>query len=61
MTLPYDIARCAGTTAPICRGCRRKERGSPHRQSFIAPAVQPDGTCAHKINPPPAVVFSEES
>lgn len=34
MTLPYDIARCSGTDAPICQTCRRREPGDPVYQSY---------------------------
>jgi hypothetical protein len=31
MTLPFDIARCAGTTAPLCQQCRRREPGDKYQ------------------------------
>lgn len=39
MTLPYDYARCAGTTHPTCQGCRRLEPGREPLQSYIAPPI----------------------
>jgi predicted Fe-S protein YdhL (DUF1289 family) len=39
MTLPYDIARCPGTTHQACFGCRRREPGNIQWQSYILPAI----------------------
>jgi hypothetical protein len=43
MTLPYDIARCAGKNAPLCQRCRSREPGNPTCQSIILPALTIDG------------------
>ena len=54
MNLPYDYARCTGTTQEICQTCRRTEPGHPTRQSFFSFAPAADGTCEHYIAPPVA-------
>lgn len=47
-TLPYDVARCAGTTDPLCQTCRRREPGKRDWQRQIAPAMDARG-CANHI------------
>lgn len=51
--LPYDIARCPGTTAPLCQTCRRREPGRDTCQVTIMPAVSATptnpGWCPNKI------------
>ena len=37
MNLPFDIARCGGTTAPLCQQCRRREPGRDYWQTYIEP------------------------
>lgn len=49
MTLPYDYARCAGTTHPTCQSCRRREPGREQWQSYIAPPIELDGQCDYYI------------
>ena len=52
MKLPYDIARCTGTTHPTCWYCRRKELGRAEWQTTIAPPVDlVTGECASVIEP----------
>lgn len=58
MTLPFDIARCAGTTAPICEFCRRKEPGRPEWQAVIAPACVWN-SCPNHIPHDPARAMTE--
>lgn len=53
MTLPYDIARCPGTTHQNCIDCRRREPGRTEWQSVIEPAIWIDGVCKNKIEPEP--------
>lgn len=48
MTLPYDIARCAGTTHPTCQCCRRREQGRPEWQVYVATAI--DVTTGYCVN-----------
>lgn len=53
MTLPYDYARCAGTTHPTCQWCRRREPGREQWQSYIAPPIDTlTGECGSFIEPP---------
>ena len=57
MTLPYDYARCAGTTAPLCEFCQR--RTSPGRelwQDYIAPAWTLIDGCSNFIDPPRTIL-----
>ncbi len=52
MTLPYDIARCPGTTHPTCQYCRRREPGS-NLQWLIAPPIEiMSGNCEMFIGQP---------
>lgn len=37
MGLPFDVARCAGVGAALCKLCRRTEAGDPERQWHVAP------------------------
>jgi hypothetical protein len=54
MTLPYDYARCSGTTHPTCQRCRRREPGREQWQSHIAPPIDTvTGECGRFIGPPP--------
>jgi AAA+ ATPase superfamily predicted ATPase len=48
--LPFDYARCPGTTDPKCETCRRKEPGHPTWQSYITPRIA-GGTCENYIKP----------
>lgn len=41
--LPFDVARCQGKNAPLCRKCRRREPGRQTEQNMIAPALTLDG------------------
>lgn len=50
MSLPFDYARCQGTTAPLCQWCRRREPGHPTWQSYISPEWQTNG-CPNFIEP----------
>lgn len=56
MTLPYDYARCSGTTHQTCQVCRRREPGREQWQSYIAAAIALDGTCSNFIEPQPIYV-----
>lgn len=50
--LPYDYARCSGTTHPTCQMCRRREPGRAEWQSYIAaPIDMLSGLCSHYIGP----------
>jgi hypothetical protein len=52
--LPYDIARCQGTTHPTCHFCRRKEPGREHWQTWISPPIDTvTGECRAQIQPLP--------
>ena len=52
MTLHYDYARCAGTTHPTCKLCRRREPGHEHWQNCIAPPIDTlGGECCSFIGP----------
>lgn len=52
MTLPFDYARCAGTTHAACQQCRRTEPGREQRQSYVFPAIDPlTGQCGNFISP----------
>ena len=59
-TLPYDYARCAGTTHPTCRVCRRREPGREQWQPYMAnpPIDTLTGQCAEFIEPPRIIVAS---
>ena len=51
MSLPYDIARCAGTVHELCSICRRREPGSPYWQVQIGPAIDyKSGSCPNRIS-----------
>ena len=50
MKLPFDIARCGGTTWSICGACRRREAGGEW-QAYILPAVGAYGQCENYIAP----------
>ena len=51
-TLPFDYARCAGTTRTDCQVCRRREPGREQWQSYIAPPIDMlTGECAEFIEP----------
>ena len=53
MTLPYDYARCAGTTHPTCQWCRRREPGREQWQIYIVPPIDTlTGECSSFIEPP---------
>ena len=58
MGLPFDIARCFGTTDPACQDCRRREPGREDWQTYIAPPIE-DGKCDSRIAPEPAQPKSE--
>lgn len=51
MALPYDIARCTGTTHPICGTCRRREPGRAEWQTMIAPSKYVTTHCKNHIAP----------
>ena len=54
MTLPYDYARCVGTTHPTCQWCKRREPGREQWQSYIAPPIDTlTGECWSFIAPLP--------
>lgn len=56
MSLPFDYARCVGTTSLKCQGCRRREMGHPYWQSYIAPAIDlVTGKCSNFIEPPQVI------
>lgn len=48
MTLPYDVARCAGQGLATCPSCRRQEPGDPQRQVFNVPRLE-YGACIDYI------------
>lgn len=52
MTLPYDIARCVGTTAPLCQMCRRREPARDWLQTYIAAAWTLGSGCPNFIGTP---------
>lgn len=57
--LPYDYARCAGTTHSVCQTCRRREPGRSEWQSYIAPQIDLlTGECADHIAPLPVYVIT---
>jgi hypothetical protein len=56
MSLPYDYARCAGTTHVTCQTCQRRTPGHPTRQAYIAPAVSLAGQCDYFIASEPTIV-----
>ena len=47
--LPYDVARCIGTSNPVCTNCRRREPGHPTRQLFVTPPPDVNDTCPLKV------------
>jgi hypothetical protein len=60
MTLPYDIARCAGVGYEAegtdgwywregCADCRRREPGHPERQWMMTPPVVIAVECEYRI------------
>lgn len=50
MNLPYDVARCFGTDAPLCRTCRRTEPGRGVWQVYtIARIDRSARTCPNHI------------
>ena len=52
--MPYDYARCQGTTHPTCQWCRRREAGLEPWQSYIAPPIDMmTGQCSEFIEPLP--------
>jgi len=52
MSLPYDISRCSGTPAPLCKDCqRRTSPGRPEWQSYIPPANYSGNECENYIKP----------
>ena len=54
MTLPFDYARCTGTTHPTCQHCRRREPGREEWQSYIRPPIDTlTGECVEFIEPAP--------
>ena len=56
MTLPYDYARCPGTTHPNCQHCRRREPGRSEWQTTIAPPIDVlTGQCGEFIEPAPVM------
>jgi hypothetical protein len=51
-TLPYDYARCLGTSMDACKHCRRTEPGREHRQVYMAPPIDREtGECSEFIGP----------
>lgn len=48
MTLPYDVSRRVGTTAPLCQSCRRTEPGRVEWQAYVEPRWGTAG-CPHYI------------
>lgn len=49
--LPFDYARCAGTSYTICQTCLRRTPGRPEMQVHIAPDPKDDQTCMEHISP----------
>lgn len=48
--LPYDYARCVGTTHSDCRYCQRREPGRDGYQWFMEPpAAALLGRCSERI------------
>lgn len=50
MSLPYDIARCAGVDERLCAACRRTEPGHPSMQVHVVAAFA-NGQCHNFIEP----------
>lgn len=48
MSLPYDVARCAGNGDVACDKCARRQAGDPDRQLYLAPKAR-DGFCEFRI------------
>lgn len=38
-TLPFDYARCPGTTHVACQVCRRRDPGRAEWQSYMQPPI----------------------
>lgn len=52
MGLPYDVARCAGTTHQLCQWCRRREPGCDFGQWYTMPEIDMmTGQCPSFIEP----------
>lgn len=49
MYLPYDYARCSGTTDPVCDNCRRRGPVRPEYQSYIMQQPERAGECSMQI------------
>lgn len=60
MSLSYDTARCAGTTAPLCATCARREPGRDEWQSHIAAAWTPAG-CGNYIDGAPVLTVRADT
>ena len=59
MELPLDVARCTGTTAPVCGFCRRRQLApATQYQWFIAPAWTIASGCSNFIEPERAVTIN---
>ena len=58
MALPYDYARCTGTTHAACQVCRRREPGREHWQPYMnnPPINMLTGECSEFIEPPHSYV-----
>lgn len=54
MTLPYDIARCPGTTHPLCSQCRRREPRREWLQPYLSSAPIDMQTARCEAYIPPA-------
>lgn len=53
-----DFARCTGTTAEVCRYCRRREQGNWPDQWVLYMQHQPEENnwCSLYVEPPPVSV-----
>ena len=52
MFLPFDYARCGGTTHQTCRLCRRREPGREQWQTYVAQQMDMmTGQCPNFIEP----------
>jgi hypothetical protein len=62
VSLPYDIARCTGTTHELCQYCRRREPGREGWQVFIGPAIDMmNQHCDNRIPPAAASRLTDDS
>lgn len=51
-----DFARCTGTTAEVCRYCRRREQGNWPVHPHLLHQPEANNWCSLYIEPPPTGV-----